>query len=134
MRKGARPDAGRLDGVQRDGHDQRLPDRRARLGENHSDFTLPSVPSCFVLSFVARSFARKPARLSQVTIIVQGRPKLRANFRALVGIFSQSVGPSLAIWANPVQFSLGERGELRRPCQAARAERAGAPLARPFIY
>ena len=28
-----------------------------------------------------------------------------ANFRALIGIFSQSVGPSLAIWANPVQFS-----------------------------
>jgi hypothetical protein len=31
---------------------------------------------------------------------------LWANFRALIGIFSQSVGPSLAIWANPLQFSL----------------------------
>jgi hypothetical protein len=30
---------------------------------------------------------------------------LWANFKALIGIFSQSVGPSLAIWANPVQFS-----------------------------
>jgi hypothetical protein len=30
---------------------------------------------------------------------------LWANFRDLIGIFSQSVGPSLAIWANPVQFS-----------------------------
>ena len=39
------------------------------------------------------------------TKIVQGWPKLRASFRALIGIFSQSVGPSLAIWANPVQFS-----------------------------
>ena len=28
------------------------------------------------------------------------------NFRALIGIFSQTVGPSLAIWANIVQFSL----------------------------
>jgi hypothetical protein len=40
-----------------------------------------------------------------LTKIVQGRAKLWANFRALIGIFSQSVGPSLAIWANPVQFS-----------------------------
>jgi hypothetical protein len=44
------------------------------------------------------------------TEIVQGWPKLWANFRALVGIFSQSVGPSIAIWANPVQFSFGVRG------------------------
>ena len=29
-----------------------------------------------------------------------------ANFKALIGIFSQSVGPSLAIWANLVQFTL----------------------------
>jgi hypothetical protein len=40
------------------------------------------------------------------TKIVQGWPKLWANFRALIVIFSQSVGPSLAMWANPVQFSL----------------------------
>jgi hypothetical protein len=39
------------------------------------------------------------------TKIVQGWPKLWANFRALIGIFSQSFGPSLTIWANPVQFS-----------------------------
>ena len=38
--------------------------------------------------------------------IVQGWPILWANFRALIGISSQSVRPSLAIWANPVQFSL----------------------------
>jgi hypothetical protein len=41
-----------------------------------------------------------------VTKIVQGWPKLWANFRALIWIFSQRVGPSLAVWANPVQFSL----------------------------
>ena len=40
---------------------------------------------------------------------VQGRPKLWANFRALIGIFSQTVGPSLAIWANLVQFLLGAK-------------------------
>jgi hypothetical protein len=40
-----------------------------------------------------------------VTKIVQGWPKLWANFRALIGIFNQSVGPGLAIWANPVEFS-----------------------------
>ena len=39
------------------------------------------------------------------TKVVQGCPKLWADFRARIGIFSQSVGPSLAIWANPVQFS-----------------------------
>ena len=38
------------------------------------------------------------------TEIGQGWPKFWANFRTLVGIFSQIVGPSLAIWANPVQF------------------------------
>ena len=42
------------------------------------------------------------------TKIAQGWPKLWANFRALVGIFSQSIGPSLAIWADPVQFSSKE--------------------------
>ena len=39
------------------------------------------------------------------TKTAQGWPKLWANVRALFGIFSQSVGPCLAIWANPVQFS-----------------------------
>jgi hypothetical protein len=43
---------------------------------------------------------------SSYNINVQGRPKLWANFKALIGIFSQSVGPSLAIWASPVHFSL----------------------------
>jgi hypothetical protein len=38
------------------------------------------------------------------TKIVQAGPKLWANFRDLIGIFNQSVGPSLAIWATPVQF------------------------------
>ena len=28
-----------------------------------------------------------------------------ANFRALIEIFSKNVGPSIAIWASPVQFS-----------------------------
>jgi hypothetical protein len=42
------------------------------------------------------------------TKIVQGWPKLWANYRALIGIFSQISGPSLVIWANPVQLSLGE--------------------------
>jgi hypothetical protein len=38
------------------------------------------------------------------TKIVQGWPKLWANFRALIGIFSQTVGPSLAFWANLYNF------------------------------
>ena len=37
---------------------------------------------------------------------VPGWPKLCASFRTLIGIFSQSVGPNLVIWADPVQFSL----------------------------
>jgi hypothetical protein len=46
---------------------------------------------------------------------------LWANFMALIGIFSQSVGPSFGIWANPVHFSLSgeeEGGELRNPTAA----------------
>ena len=46
-----------------------------------------------------------PLTTTTCTKIVQGWPKLWANFRDLIGIFSQSVGPRLAIWANPVQFS-----------------------------
>jgi hypothetical protein len=38
------------------------------------------------------------------TKIVRGWPKLWANFGALMGTFSQSSGPSLAIRANPVHF------------------------------
>ena len=37
--------------------------------------------------------------------VVQGWPKFWATFGAPIGIFSQSVGLSLAIWASPVQFS-----------------------------
>ena len=40
-----------------------------------------------------------------MTKIAQGWPKLWAYIRALIGILRHSVGPSLAIWANPVQFS-----------------------------
>ena len=54
------------------------------------------------------------------TKIVQGWPKLWANFRALIGISSQSVGPSLAIWANSVQFSFeGRLNDRVVHCQAA---------------
>jgi hypothetical protein len=49
-----------------------------------------------------------------VTKIVQGWPKSWANFEALIGIFSQSVGPSLAIWVNPVQFSFVGRAVVHR--------------------
>jgi hypothetical protein len=57
------------------------------------------------------------ARLHCRTKIAQGWPKLWANFTALIGIFSQSNGPRLAIWANPVQFYLQQPGcrELDHP-------------------
>ena len=48
------------------------------------------------------------------TKILQGWPKLWTNFRALIGIFSQSLGLSLAIWANPVEFSLCAPDHLAR--------------------
>jgi hypothetical protein len=38
---------------------------------------------------------------------------LWANFRALIGIFIQTVGPNLAIWPIPVQFSLCESAAMR---------------------
>ena len=44
---------------------------------------------------------------------VQGWLKLWANF-TLIGIFSQSVGPSLAIWASPVRFSFSGNTPPRR--------------------
>ena len=40
-----------------------------------------------------------------MTKIARGWRKLWANIRALIGILSHGVGPSLAIWANLVQFS-----------------------------
>jgi hypothetical protein len=42
-------------------------------------------------------------------------PKLWADFNALIGIFNQSVGPSLAIWTNPAQFSLDGVAVARPP-------------------
>jgi hypothetical protein len=50
---------------------------------------------------------------AHTTKIVQGWPKFWANFRARIGIFSQSVGPSLAIWTNPEQVLLTRRHEER---------------------
>jgi hypothetical protein len=52
-------------------------------------------------------------RAPRLTKVGPGRPKLWANFRALVGILSQIVGPSLAIWANPAQFSFLVISRLR---------------------
>jgi hypothetical protein len=56
-------------------------------------------------------------QVGPVTKIVQGWPKLWANFRALIGFFSQTVGPSLAIWVNPVQFLLVLRRECALCCE-----------------
>ena len=53
-------------------------------------------------------------RSSGLTNIVQGWPKFWGNFKALIGIFSQIVGPSLTIWANPEQILL-YRLTVRRP-------------------
>jgi hypothetical protein len=60
-----------------------------------------------------------PRRAPQ-TKIIQGWPKFWGNFKALIGIFSQIVGPSLAIWANPVQFSFQAAlpAALAGPCRA----------------
>jgi hypothetical protein len=55
---------------------------------------------------VARAPRPTAARRPRLTKIAQGWPKLWAYFRARIGIFSQSVGPSLTIWASPVHFSL----------------------------
>jgi hypothetical protein len=43
--------------------------------------------------------------LSPATKIVQGWPKFWPSFRARKGIFGQSVGPSVAIWASLTPFS-----------------------------
>ena len=61
-----------------------------------------------------------------VTKLVKGWPKLWANFRSLIGIFSQSV----AIWANPVQFSFAGGRDLRLQARHAAALAADDPLRR----
>jgi hypothetical protein len=53
------------------------------------------------------------------TKIVQGWPKLWANFKALIVIFSQIIGPSLAIWGNPVQFSFNNAASCLPPSRSA---------------
>ena len=58
--------------------------------------------------------AKAVAAADGPTKIVQGWPKLWANFRALIGVFSQTVGPSLAIRAHPVQISLPDFEWLSR--------------------
>jgi hypothetical protein len=71
------------------------------------------------------------------TKTVQGWPKLWANFKALVGVFSQSVGPSLAVWANSVQLSvydsdwpqpIPERIDAIRGCGGAGVRGSHRPL------
>jgi hypothetical protein len=68
--------------------------------------TGPSYYSCVLIG--AGRGAREPRERQHraaYTIFLHCWPKLFwANFRALTGIFSQTVGPSLTIWANPVQF------------------------------
>ena len=61
-----------------------------------------------------------------VTKLVKCWPKLWANFRSLIGIFSQSV----AIWANPVQFSFAGGRDLRLQARHAAALAADDPLRR----
>jgi hypothetical protein len=52
-----------------------------------------------------------------------------ANFRALIGIFNQSVGPSLATWANPVQVSFcGANPTWCTHPPVARRRRSALPL------
>jgi hypothetical protein len=65
----------------------------------------------------------RPRATRSRTKIVQGWPKLWANFKALIGTFTQSVGPSLAIWASPVQFPFRR---LRAPSAARWGGRTGS--------
>jgi hypothetical protein len=74
----------------------------------------------------------------QATKIVQGWPKLWANFRARIGIFSQSVGPSLTIWANPIKILFGStalvwggRQRTSAPSQNGRPSPPPPAAARP---
>jgi hypothetical protein len=80
---------------------------------------------------VARRRAQPGGWRGTHTKIVQGWPKLWANFMALIGIFSQSVGPSLAIWANPVQFSFHLTEVAPLEGQAAAEPAAGPQRPRP---
>ena len=52
---------------------------------------------------------RVATRGAPLTKVVQGWPKFWTNFRVLVGAFSQSVGPSLAIYATLTWASLPTR-------------------------
>jgi hypothetical protein len=59
------------------------------------------------------------------------RPKLCANFRALRGLFSRSVGPSLTIWANPIQFLFLPPLPLRKEPVPLAAVHGSPPAACP---
>ena len=82
----------------------------AYRGTDLMEVQLPGAAAGGEAGLVTRCANRR--RSAAVTKIVQGWPKLWANFMALVGIFTQSIGPSLAIWANPVQFSFDHPVEL----------------------
>ena len=58
----------------------------------------------------------------QITKIVQGWPKLWANFRALIGVLSKSVGPASQFGPNPVQFFVAELWRNQARCAAAQDE------------
>ena len=63
---------------------QRVQDRFARFRRDHAKFF----------------------RMVEPREIFQLWPKFWARFILLIGIFSQNVGPTCIIWANPVNFAL----------------------------
>jgi hypothetical protein len=62
---------------------------------------------------IGRAVGAGLGRVAALTKVVQDWPKVWANFRALIEILSQSVGPRLAIWANPAQISFRARSHCR---------------------
>jgi hypothetical protein len=87
-------------------------DSATEVGERCCGVAGRARPTCAAAAaerFSAIRALRSPRATCPRTKIVQGWPRLWANFRALIGIFSQSIGPSLAIWVNPVQFLLRDR-------------------------
>ena len=61
---------------------------------------------CISVFLTARGRQADADPRREVTKIAQGWLKLWANFRALIGTFSEIIGPSLTIWANAVRVLL----------------------------
>ena len=67
-------------------------------GHRPTQFHQPTIPTLGICDCRGRQCSPLPARSVKVTGL---------DFRQLIGIFGQNLGPTCNFWANPVTFALG---------------------------